>query len=83
MPTTPARPRPPFLRPALCLPGLLGLLFVVVTWQVVAEGPLARADERLGRALVARDGVSAFLADLGNVEVALPVLAVAAGYAAF
>ncbi|WP_246213037.1 phosphatase PAP2 family protein [Streptomyces abyssomicinicus] len=79
MPITPPRPRPPFLRPALCL---LGLLFAVVTWQVAAEGPLARADERLGRALLARDGVSAFLADLGNVEVALPVLAAAAGYAA-
>ncbi|MEU9577072.1 phosphatase PAP2 family protein [Streptomyces chilikensis] len=80
MPTTPPRPRPPFLRWAPCL---LALLFAVVTWQVASRGPLARADERLGRALVERDGVSAFLADLGNVEVALPVLAAAACHAAW
>ncbi len=53
----------------------------MLTWQVAAEGPLARADERLGRALIHRDGLSAFLADLGNAEVALPVLAAAAGWA--
>jgi undecaprenyl-diphosphatase len=79
VPTTSPRPRA-LLRHAL--PWLLGLLFAVVTWQVAADGPLARADERLGRALIERDGVSAFLADLGNTEAALPVLAVAAGWAA-
>ncbi|MER5480033.1 phosphatase PAP2 family protein [Streptomyces sp. NPDC002734] len=78
-PAAPPRPR----RSARCaLPWLLGLLFTVLTWQVASEGPLARADERLGRALIERDGLSAFLADLGNAEVALPVLAAAAGWAA-
>ncbi|GAA2397662.1 phosphatase PAP2 family protein [Streptomyces glaucosporus] len=56
------------------------LLFAAVAWQVVADGPLADADERLARRL--RSGAppspfAEFLADLGNVEVALPVLAAA------
>lgn len=47
-----------------------------------AHGPLARADERLSGDLVHRDGFWDFLADLGNVTVAVPVLAVVLVYVA-
>lgn len=43
---------------------------------MAAEGPLLRLDTRLSRALVHPDRFSALLADLGNVEVAVPVLVV-------
>ncbi|GGY86321.1 hypothetical protein GCM10010365_00220 [Streptomyces poonensis] len=43
---------------------------------MAAHGPLARADERIGGRLVHPDDVSQFLADLGSVPVAVPVLAV-------
>ncbi|MEV6588018.1 phosphatase PAP2 family protein [Streptomyces acidicola] len=62
--------------------GLPVLLFALVTWQIAVHGPLARADERLSGELVHRDGLSVFLADLGNVTVAVPVLAVVLGYVA-
>lgn len=65
----------------LCL--LLLLLFAAITWQVVADGPLTRMDERLSRALVHPDRFSAGLSDLGNVEVAVPVLLLAVGYVAW
>ncbi|MGW7406856.1 phosphatase PAP2 family protein [Streptomyces sp. NPDC054833] len=55
------------------------LLFVLITWQVMADGPLLRVDERVSRALVHPDRVSAALSDLGDVQVAVPVLAVAIG----
>ncbi|MFJ3307953.1 phosphatase PAP2 family protein [Streptomyces sp. NPDC086549] len=55
------------------------LLFVLITWQVVADGPLVRVDERLSRALVHPDRFSGALSDLGNVQVAVPVLAVVIG----
>ncbi|MFI6374510.1 phosphatase PAP2 family protein [Streptomyces sp. NPDC050546] len=58
------------------------LLFVLITWQVVADGPLIRLDERASRELVHPDRYSELLADLGNVQVAVPVLAVALGYVA-
>lgn len=58
------------------------LLLVLITWQVAAHGPLARADERLGDALLRPDGVSGFLADLGGVPVAVPVLVAALAVAA-
>ncbi|MFE2384199.1 phosphatase PAP2 family protein [Streptomyces misionensis] len=67
-------------RRALLL-GVPAVLFALITWQVVAHGPLLRADARLSRALVRPDGFSAFLSDLGNVQVAVPVLAAAVGYA--
>ncbi|WP_344366714.1 phosphatase PAP2 family protein [Streptomyces gobitricini] len=69
-------------RPAL-LPLLSVLLFGIVTWQVVAHGPLARLDERASRALAGRGPapLTEFLADLGNTQVALPVLAAAMAYA--
>ncbi|MFI9154679.1 phosphatase PAP2 family protein [Streptomyces sp. NPDC053367] len=58
------------------------MLFALSTWQVAADGPLLRLDERLSRALVHPDRASDLLSDLGSVPVAVPVLAVAAVYAA-
>ncbi|WP_316959267.1 phosphatase PAP2 family protein [Streptomyces sp. TRM68367] len=66
----------------LLLAGLPAVLFALITWQVVADGPLVGLDERVSRALVHPDGASEFLADLGNVQVAVPVLLVAVAYAA-
>ncbi|CAM5528940.1 hypothetical protein SSPIM334S_03779 [Streptomyces spiroverticillatus] len=59
------------------------LLFVLVTWQVVVRGPWWRADVRLDRAVVGAgpSWLTEFLADLGNTQVALPVLAAAVAYA--
>ncbi|MET7735500.1 phosphatase PAP2 family protein [Streptomyces sp. NPDC005402] len=79
--TTPPVPgRPAFLTLLLGIPALL---FALITWQVVEDGPLLRGDERVSRALVHPDRVSEALADLGNVEVAVPVLVVALLYAAW
>ncbi|MFF5161128.1 phosphatase PAP2 family protein [Streptomyces sp. NPDC000348] len=58
------------------------LLFALITWQVVADGPLVGLDERLSRALVRPDRASELLADLGNVQVAVPVLVIALAYVA-
>ncbi|OKJ19440.1 phosphoesterase [Streptomyces sp. CB01580] len=51
-------------------------LLVLVTWQVAADGPLRGADERAARAVVGHGPapLTEFLADLGNTQVALPVL---------
>lgn len=51
-------------------------LLALTTWQIAAAGPLRRLDERTARALVGRgpEGLTEFLADLGNMQVALPVL---------
>ncbi|MFG2680043.1 phosphatase PAP2 family protein [Streptomyces sp. NPDC048392] len=65
------------------LVGLPLLLFALITWQVVADGPLVGVDERLSGALVHPDRLSELLADLGNVQVAVPVLVVALAYAAW
>jgi undecaprenyl-diphosphatase len=59
------------------------LLFALITWQVVVDGPLVGLDERLSRALVRPDRASELLADLGNVQVALPVLVIALASAAW
>jgi len=73
--TTPPVPgRPAFL---ILLLGIPALLFALITWQVVEDGPLLRVDERVSRALIHPDRVSAALSDLGNIEVAVPVLVVA------
>ncbi|WAZ24457.1 phosphatase PAP2 family protein [Streptomyces cinnabarinus] len=73
--TTPPVPgRPTSLLGLLGLLGLPALLFALSTWQVVADGPLVRVDERLSRALVHPDRVSELLSDLGNVQVAVPVM---------
>lgn len=61
---------------------LPGLLFALLTWQVLVHGPLLREDARLSRDLVHPDRFSELLSDLGNVQVAVPVLLLAAGYAA-
>ncbi|MFJ7105211.1 phosphatase PAP2 family protein [Streptomyces albogriseolus] len=53
------------------------LLFLLITWQVLADGPLLDLDARLSDALVRPDRASELLSDLGNVEVAVPVLALA------
>ncbi|MCH0565374.1 MULTISPECIES: phosphatase PAP2 family protein [unclassified Streptomyces] len=78
-PPVPGRPAsfPPRSRlpPLLVLPAVV---FALITWQVLADGPLLRLDARLSRLLVAPDRFSELLADLGNVQVAVPVLAVAA-----
>ncbi|MFI5754164.1 phosphatase PAP2 family protein [Streptomyces sp. NPDC051569] len=76
-------------RPAFLLPGrpwvfaLCAVLFVLVTWQAAAGGPLRGADERLGLALAGHGPrpLTELLADLGSPPVALPVPAVALGYA--
>ncbi|MET7641732.1 phosphatase PAP2 family protein [Streptomyces sp. NPDC005438] len=59
---------------ALCL-----VVFAPVTWQVRVDGPLLTPDEVLSRAMVGRLPalVTEFLADLGNLEVALVVLVLA------
>ncbi|MEW2527224.1 phosphatase PAP2 family protein [Streptomyces sp. NPDC047071] len=62
------------------------LLFTLLTWQIVDNGPVRRLDERLGRALsgaLLPRPVAELFADLGNTAVALPVLAAALGYAAW
>ncbi|MFI1591285.1 phosphatase PAP2 family protein [Streptomyces halstedii] len=73
---------PPVPRwPVLLFSRLAALLavFALVTWQVVADGPLLGPDERLGLALAGRGpaALSDLFADLGNMEVAVPVLACA------
>ncbi|WP_258314885.1 phosphatase PAP2 family protein [Streptomyces sp. Act143] len=78
-PPVPGRPTSFFL---LLLLGLPALLFALITWQVVADGPLLRLDERVSRALLHPDRASELLADLGNIQVAVPILAVALGYVA-
>ncbi|MFB7936958.1 phosphatase PAP2 family protein [Streptomyces sp. NPDC056049] len=54
-----------------------------MTWQVLVHGPLTRLDERVSAAVV--DSVprrlSELASDLGNLTVALPVLAAAMAYA--
>ncbi|USQ83785.1 phosphatase PAP2 family protein [Streptomyces phaeoluteigriseus] len=76
-PPAPGRPA----RGALLL-GLPALLFVLFTWQVAVEGPLLELDERLSRALVHPGRAAELMADLGNVQVAVPVLVLVAGYTA-
>ncbi|MGW3205456.1 phosphatase PAP2 family protein [Streptomyces sp. NPDC001135] len=66
--------------PLLSLPAVL---FALITWQVAGHGPLLRLDARLSRALVHPDRFSELLSDLGNIQVAVPVLALALGYAAW
>ncbi|RNL72969.1 phosphatase PAP2 family protein [Streptomyces sp. I6] len=62
---------------------MCAVLFALITWQVAVHGPLRALDEHIGRALVGGGPayLTEFLADLGNPQVALPVLAAAAGLA--
>ncbi|MET9774922.1 phosphatase PAP2 family protein [Streptomyces sp. NPDC006367] len=71
------------LRVPLGLLAVLVPLFALITWQVVADGPLVGLDERASRALVHPDRFSELLSDLGNVQVAVPVLVLALAYAAW
>ncbi|MFJ3580669.1 phosphatase PAP2 family protein [Streptomyces sp. NPDC090127] len=61
------------------------MLLAALTWQVLVRGPLARLDEHASRALVdlVPRPLSELGADLGNMTVALPVLACAMAYAAW
>lgn len=63
--------------------GLPVLLFSLITWQVVSHGPLLGVDRDVSDALLHPDRGSELLADLGNVQVAVPVLAAVLGYAAW
>ncbi|MFE7383041.1 phosphatase PAP2 family protein [Streptomyces zhihengii] len=81
--TTPPVPvRPASRRSRAAVAAVCGALFALITWQVVAHGPLRDADERLGRAVfrVVPDALTQPLADLGGMAVAPPVLALAAGW---
>ncbi|MGX1543524.1 phosphatase PAP2 family protein [Streptomyces adustus] len=85
--TTPpaAATAPPGRRPRLLLllvPGVPTLLFALITWQVLVDGPLLRADEHVSHALIRPDRLGELLSDLGGVPVAVPVLALVAAYAA-
>ncbi|MFJ8940676.1 phosphatase PAP2 family protein [Streptomyces sp. NPDC102365] len=79
----------PLPHPSLAsLPSFLFLLslFGVLTWQACVDGPVRRADERLARTVEGSrlpTGAAEFLADLGNVAVAVPVLAAVAAYVAW
>ncbi|MFF4119121.1 phosphatase PAP2 family protein [Streptomyces sp. NPDC001714] len=84
-PPVPGRPTSFLRSPLAGLLGLLGLpalLFALITWQVVAHGPLLRLDSRLSSALVHPDRFSELLSDLGNVQVAVPVLVLVSAYVA-
>ncbi|MFC4507524.1 MULTISPECIES: phosphatase PAP2 family protein [Streptomyces] len=59
------------------------LLFVLITWQVAVDGPLLRLDTRASRALVHPDRFSELLSDLGNVQIAVPILVAVAVYVAW
>ncbi|MET8077265.1 phosphatase PAP2 family protein [Streptomyces sp. NPDC005303] len=76
--TTPPVPgRPAFLTLLLGIPALL---FALITWQVVEDGPLLRADERVSAALRHPDRIGGGLSHLGSVQVAVPALVVALAY---
>ncbi|NEB02940.1 phosphatase PAP2 family protein [Streptomyces sp. SID13726] len=76
--TTPPVPgRPAFFTLLLGIPALL---FALITWQVVEDGPLLRVDERVSRALIHPDRIGGGLSDLGNVQVAVPLLLLALVY---
>ncbi|MER5775997.1 phosphatase PAP2 family protein [Streptomyces sp. NPDC002039] len=61
------------------------MLFALITWQVLASGPLLVPDEDFSRAVVRTvpDSATERLSDLGNIPVALPVLVLAMAYAAW
>ena len=62
------------------------LLFAFLTWQASADSALRRADERLGGSVAGSrlpQGAAEFLADLGNITVAVPALVAVAAYVAW
>ncbi|MGW3625583.1 phosphatase PAP2 family protein [Streptomyces sp. NPDC000880] len=62
---------------------LYAVVFAVITWQVAADGPLRSLDERVGLRIAGRGPrmLTGLLADLGSMQVALPVLGAAIAYA--
>ncbi|MFI9603840.1 phosphatase PAP2 family protein [Streptomyces sp. NPDC052043] len=50
------------------------VLLALITWQVVAGGPLLGVDREVEHALLHPDRLSQLLADLGQVQIAVPVL---------
>ncbi|MFI6282737.1 phosphatase PAP2 family protein [Streptomyces sp. NPDC050988] len=63
--------------------GPLVLLLALLTWQAAVDGPVRRADERLAgevRGSRLPRGAAEFLADLGNLAVAVPVLLAVVAY---
>ncbi|WSZ82015.1 phosphatase PAP2 family protein [Streptomyces sp. NBC_00859] len=83
-PPVPGRPATPSPLRRVLLPALgCLLLFALITWQVMTAGPLLRLDTRVDRHIVGTGPgrLSGALSDLGNTEVALPVLVVAMAYA--
>ncbi|MFE9682530.1 phosphatase PAP2 family protein [Streptomyces sp. NPDC002701] len=70
----------------LLAPLVLLVLFVLLTWQAAVDTPVRRADERLARTVAGSrfpERAAEFLADLGNVGVAVPVLLAVAAYVAW
>lgn len=71
----------PTLRSPLGWASLWVLLFAVQSWQLTVDGPLRGWDEELSerfrQPVPVPDGPAELAADLGNFEVALPVLALA------
>ena len=68
----------------MTLCALCCVLFALITWQVAADGPFVAHDERLSDVLrhsPPPPRLAEPLADLGNVEVAVPVLLAASVYA--
>ncbi|MFF7890359.1 phosphatase PAP2 family protein [Streptomyces sp. NPDC007907] len=82
MPISANRGRADLPGPVALLLAVPAVLFGLITWQVAADGPLVGLDERLSRVLVNPDRCSELLADLGNVQAAVPLLALALGYVA-
>lgn len=84
IPPVPGRPATS-LAPFGALCAFCALLFALITWQVLVSGPLLVPDEEFSRAVVRAvpDPVTERLSDLGNIPVALPVLALAMAYAAW
>ncbi|MET7618758.1 phosphatase PAP2 family protein [Streptomyces sp. NPDC005408] len=80
--TTPPVPRRPAF-PLVALGALHALVFAVVTRQVAVGGRLRSLDERIEHRIVGHGPrrLTDLMADLGNMEVALPVLAAAIAYA--
>ncbi|PSM37923.1 hypothetical protein C6Y14_39555 [Streptomyces dioscori] len=73
-------------RARILAPLVLLFLFGFLTWQVSVDGAVRRGDERVARAVEGSrlpTGAAEFLADLGNIAVAVPVLAAVAAYVAW
>ncbi|MCQ4084565.1 phosphatase PAP2 family protein [Streptomyces sp. RB6PN25] len=70
--------------------GACALLLALLTWQVAVHGPLFHSDTGVDSAVLQAAAryrfltpAAQFLADLGDIQVAVPALAAALGYAAW